>query len=114
MRATAARISAIFVGTLAMMAVYALPTAPMIRHVEHSLPPSAGIDHLTSGVMVQSAILPESGSVVQDAMLNGILIYTAAPYKFDYTPGFTESSVDRSTRTAFLSGFRTLVTGTAI
>ncbi|MCI6231374.1 MAG: hypothetical protein MR630_01940 [Selenomonas sp.] len=112
-----------------MMAVYALPTAPMIRHVEHSLPlfetehdgyswapgrPSAGIDNLTSSVMVQSAILPESGSVVQDAMLNGILIYTAAPYKFDYTPGFTESSVDRSTRTAFLSGFRTLVTGTAI
>ena len=80
----------VVVGTLLMIAVYALPTEPMVRHVRESADrielegkPSSMISWAgdfkfahtllnpwSDHIMLMQAIYPTSDSVVQDAMLN--------------------------------------------
>ena len=77
-------ILAIFIGTIAMIAVYALPTEKMYHHVQgitemyHSAETQprwatgwhTALDNFTDSVMLMTAIHPSSGSVVADAMSN--------------------------------------------
>ncbi len=77
-------ISSILIGTLAMIAVYSLPTEKMYRHIQgitemyHSVEtqPKWGtgwhtaLDNFTDAVMIMTAVHPSSGSVVVDAMHN--------------------------------------------
>ena len=83
-------VAAVAVGTLAMIAAYALPTGPMLHHAQKSASiyevegvyytwapgkQSAAIDNWTNALIVRSAIFPGSGDVVRDAMLNPSLRY---------------------------------------
>lgn len=77
-------VASVFVGSVALMAVYALPTKPMFHHVQKSInlyqregdyPSWSGklsgqLDNFTDSIMIRKAIFPGTGNIVNDAMLN--------------------------------------------
>lgn len=85
--------ASIVFGTIAMIGVYFLPTAPIFHHVERSIEifetegthygwadgkHSSDIDNFTNALMLQNAIFPGSGNPVYDAMLNPRFTYPNA------------------------------------
>ena len=82
--------ASIVLGTIAMIGVYFLPTAPMFHHVERSIEifetegthygwangkHSSDIDNFTNALMLQNAIFSGSGNAAYDAMLNQRFAY---------------------------------------
>ena len=82
--------ASIVLGTIAMIGVYFLPTAPMFHHVERSIEifetegthygwangkHSSDIDNFTNALMLQNAIFSGSGNAAYDAMLNQRVAY---------------------------------------
>lgn len=84
-KSTALIVISACIGLLALMAVYALPTEPMSRHVKDSIEiyqkeglyyswapgkNSSQIDNFTDSIMLRETIYPADGSVLENALLN--------------------------------------------